>query len=253
MFDDLLDQNTGFIHWIANKYLPGIQNKYAGAGYEDLEQCVKLAFFRAVGAYDPKRGDSFLYLVRLLSKREIRSLLGLRSEEGRTVSNRPENNAETVSLDEPIPGSEEDTETMRGDLIEDPNAPDPEAVTLRHLINVRVREIVEGLPEPEAELIRLHKLEGLPFLVTAERIGISEKTARNLYRKALDRLWKNQKLKCLLDKYEPLAYKKKSLDAFKSSRSSVVEDAVIQLEGKRGRAGSDRQNFVPSGNSKKQV
>lgn len=236
LFDDLLEKNRRFIHWMVYKYHRIIRDRYIGVDEEDLEQCVKMALFRAVGAFDPDRGKTFICFATWLAKREIYSLIGLRNG----VSNRPELNAVTVSKDEPLVPQDDESDARREDLIEDLNALKPEEVTIRHLIDERVREIVDELPESEAEVIRLHQLKQLPLKIAAGEMEISEKQARQIYRRGISRLFRNQKLKQLLDEYEPLAYRHKGLAAFRTSRTSVVEDAVIKLEQLRGRGKANR-------------
>jgi RNA polymerase sigma factor (sigma-70 family) len=67
---------------------------------------------------------------------------------------------------------------------EDPS----DAILLRIEIHGRLEKVVEQLPEAQAEVFRLHCLEGLGFDEVAKKRGCKAKTVRNLWRRARQRV-----------------------------------------------------------------
>lgn len=64
----------------------------------------------------------------------------------------------------------------------------PEALAVRRQLRRIVSRAIAELPEPEAELVRLHVLQDHSLARAAQKVGIGEDRASRLYRRALQRL-----------------------------------------------------------------
>lgn len=240
LYEDLLRQNRGLVFMLVRRYTPFVKAQFAGADAEDLKQAARMGLFLAAMAYDPSFGCSYATAAVKLATREIWRLLGLYSRDGVTGSNRPERHGSVAALDEPLTGADgEEQDETRGDLVTDPSAVLPAEYAAEHdfTVSARVEEALADLTEQEAALIRLMMLRGLPLRKAASRLGLTVAEAQKEKRRALDRLRRDHKLAAaLLDgvDYDGIAYRHKGVTAFNSTWSSIVEDAVLLAERRRG-------------------
>ena len=196
---------SSYAYTVAMKY----QNAAALNGavdMDDLRQCAFLGFYEAMQGFDPLRGD-FLVLLSYGVRRECRAILGMRGRERKE-------HYSTVSLETPIA----DDLTL-ADTLEDESASTPfEVLEIRRDID----KALHRLPEDMAAVIRLHDLQGLPLAQAADRHGCTFDTARKLRRQGFARLRTNRSLR------EYIPFRHKTLAAFKTDHTSVVEDIVIR-------------------------
>ncbi len=174
--------------------------------FEDLEQCVFLGVYEAVRTYAPDKG-SFTTWAVLNIRRACRDALGL----GRA------NRAAVVSLDEPIPGTQELT---IADTI-----PDEAASFERSELRQDIEKALERLPENMAQVIRLHDLDGLPLGMAAERQCVPQDTATKWRREGFRQLRRDRGLRAY---HEPVRLRYKGVRAFRNDWTSVVEEEVIR-------------------------
>ena len=177
---------------------------------DDLKQAAFLGFYEAVQDFDPLRGD-FLPLLSYGVRRACRAALGLRGRQRKE-------HYSTVSLESPVPGTDDLT---LADMLEDESASTPFAIAeLRQDVDKALRR----LPLDMAAVIRLHDLEGLTITEAAEKCGCALNTASLRRKEGFRRLRRDRGLRA----YKPVAFRYKSLAAFRRDWSSVVEDEVIR-------------------------
>mgnify|MGYP002542045803 CR=1 FL=1 len=193
---------------------------------EDLEQAGALGFLYAVEKYDPAAGALFSTYLIMAVKHYARRLLGLgervRAHQG------------AISLDEPIPGGD-DEDTTRADLLADEKAQDPEesalAVVEREQTAREVWEALEKLPEEEAQAVRLVYLQSPPPGWRKDRALCAK------HDRGIRKLRQNKKLL----KYARACYDDifvvVGVSAFKNSFTSAVELAAIRRERRAAEAG----------------
>ena len=202
-------------------------NKYAhaaaicsGTDREDLEQCAALGVFEAIKIYDPTKGN-FIALVDYCVRHACRNCLGLN---GRA---RLENYS-TVPIDEPS-NADPDGLTL-AEKIPDPAAAaaltSAEDAIDQKLLRSIVAHELEQLPGDMAAVVRLHDLQGIPLQEVAEMLCLQYARVKGLRRAAFAHLRRRQPLK---EWYKPSYHRHKSVAAFRSTWSSVVEDEVIRM------------------------
>lgn len=198
---------SSYVYKVAMKY----QNAAALNGavdMDDLRQCAFLGFYEAVQGFEPLRGD-FLVLLSYGVRRECRAILGMRGRERKE-------HYSTVSMETPIPGADDLT---LADTLEDESASTPfELAEIRRDID----KALHRLPADMAAVIRLHDLNGLTLAQAADQHGCTFDTARKLRRHGFARLRANRSLR------EYIPFRHKTLAAFKTDHTSVVEDIVIR-------------------------
>ncbi len=176
---------------------------------EDLEQLAALAMMEALKTWEPDGGTSFIGWYRYFVQEACAQALGLKGR------NRAEH-YQKVSIDAPIGG--DDDELTLADTLEDKTLPGmTDAIELTEL-QEDVRAAIDRLPPAQAEIVRLHDLQGVPL----HKIGTTY--TRQAHKIAMNHLRKDYHLRA----YAPYYTRHKGLSAFKTSFSSVVEDAVIQ-------------------------
>jgi len=94
-----------------------------------------------------------------------------------------------LSLEKP---TEQDSDAVIGDFIEDEEAPAPEEITVQDILEERVQEVLESLPHREALVLRLRyglengKVHTLKEI--GEKMGITRERVRQIEAQALRRL-----------------------------------------------------------------
>lgn len=187
---------------------------------EDLRQCGFLAVERAAREYEPGKG-AFGTLLDLHFKREAHSLLGLR---GRV---RREHYA-AVSMAAPVGG--EDGLTLEDTLL-DHDAPDMDAGPMRDAVRAGVEAALGRLSEERRRVVRGYYLDGRGTARLAGAMGLDAAKVTRIRTDALRALGRDWRLRTLADELECCAYRRKGVRGFGSDRASVVEDAVMRMEG----------------------
>lgn len=101
---------------------------------------------------------------------------------------------ETVSLEKPIRGEDDEGATELGNLLRDLESPQPEFIANQRLLRHQIRQVVEELPPRDRTIIRMRfGLEnGIPKTLAqvAETFGISRERVRQIQERALKRIRK---------------------------------------------------------------
>ena len=207
--------------------------KQQGLSLEDIQQESYFAMLGAVKAYDPEKGYMFTTYLNLQLKCRIRDILRLKD---------PLNREDTRSLDAPLEDENEDSDTLH-DVTADPTSGALIAAFDQRESYRLLHEAVSLLPGGLKEVIKLLYFENLTLKQVGERQGRSIEAVRQSERRALNMLRRGPISKKLRDTYfddirtlhefpldVDLAYRHKGLSAFRSSRTSVVEDAFFQRE-----------------------
>jgi len=230
----MMRANLRLVVSIAKKYAPSNDPEML----LDLIQEGNLGLMRAVDRFQPERNTRFstygVYWIKqailraLKSRRMVRlpenvvdrvlqmqrtkqrlyQLLGraptseeIAQEMGLTVErvHRLEEAAtEVVSLDQAVRGNDDSEQTHLKDLLEDLEAPQPDAVARSHLVRAEMQQAVNTLPVRERRILELrfglsgnqpHTLETI-----GEKFGISRERVRQLQNSALLRLRGRQKV-----------------------------------------------------------
>ena len=203
---DLWQQNTGLIWRWASRY------QFA-AEMDDLMQMAFIGLMKAVDGYRESEGVLFMSYARFHIRNSIRVELGLHHP-------RTQPRPTVVSLDDLVPGTDDIT------LLDTLASGDAGPLEQTELADTRrrVRASVDRLPQLQAEVLRRRWFEGTPFADIAEACGVGYAKACLLHKNALERLARDWRLLDLQTQY----HRHKGVRAFRSSWSSVVEDAVLR-------------------------
>ena len=213
--DRLIDECQGLVHSLAKQ----IHRKLPPhISIEDLTGYGQLGLVEAAAEFDDSRGSRFstyaYYRVRGaiydgLSKMSwiSRAQYGkLRNQQMATEVLRQESEGKNPSGDGTLEGdmrwfvdvsralaviylatAHEDGEKA-GILLEDKSSPEPQSEAINREMHMKLRGLVDGLPEEAASLIRATYFEGLTLKEAGERLGISKSWASRLHKRTLLRL-----------------------------------------------------------------
>lgn len=178
------------------------------ADVEDLEQLAALAMMETLKTWQPDGRASFVGWYRFYVQNACAQALGLKGR------NRAEH-FQKISMHTPISGDDEDL--TLADTLADESLPGmTDAIELTEL-QTDVRAAIDRLPAAQSEIVRLHDLQGLPLHT------IATPNAQQVHRLAMDHLRKDTRLR-----FYAYFSRHKGLAAYKTTFSSVVEDAVIE-------------------------
>jgi RNA polymerase sigma-70 factor (ECF subfamily) len=75
----------------------------------------------------------------------------------------------------------------QADLVKDP-APKPDELAERREWRDTLRQAMERLPERQRAVVEMREIEGLTYPEIAKQLGVSERTAKSDYAKAMETL-----------------------------------------------------------------
>ena len=206
------------LYW-AKRYAPLLQSR-AAVDLEDLTQAGFLGLVEAAQTFDSSKG-AWSTWASLYLRKAMQEALRLRGRKSEPL---------TVSLDVPAYAGE-DCDVSLLETIPDESNPDMYETVLQAETVRIVREAVDDLPEDQRDVIRLHDLEGFTLKQCGERLNLPPgRPAKYVRRDAIKKLVKDKRLRSLALDPETRFYAHKGVQAFFSSGSSVVEDAVIRRE-----------------------
>ena len=162
--------NQRLLYKLANKYRGIAQERFLDP--EDLEQYAYLGLVRALKYFDSRNVMNV-----------VREARGLR------CSKEHQKQMDTISLDAPLPGQEDDEITLL-DALENPE-PSPAKRIENGELQEQLRAAIGALSPRQKEIIRLRYIDGMKLREIAERIGISYQGVLSAERHALEKLRKS--------------------------------------------------------------
>lgn len=235
--DVLLNENIALVwHWV-RRYAALCRNR-PDVDPEDLFQAGFLGMMRAAETYDPERGAWSTWASISIRAAILAALHGQTYTayiDGKPVRKR----YALQSLDAPA-YADEDSDASLLETLPDESIPDFDEALLQEEDARRVREAVSDLRDPnQRTIVTEYDLRGKRQAEIAQMLGLSVPQVQRLRRSALNQLVRDKRIRqihrerCLDRETRFLAHK--GVKAFWSSRSSVVEDAVLWRESQRER------------------
>ncbi len=221
-----------FVAMLAFRFYGRFQSrcKQSGITNEDLMQVGFIALMDAVKSFNPATGYTFLTYLGVQCKRHFWLTLGLHTKR---EANDPIRNFN--SLNEPLKADSEDSERI--DFISDPESETPFEDVIEKVWRQDLREAEEKalqlISPRQADIVRRHYFEAKSLFQIAEDDGIVYESARQIEKKAIERLRSKECLEILKpfhdDEYMMLGLRGTGFTAFKN-RGSSTERAAELLE-----------------------
>jgi len=193
-----------------------------GAERDDFQQVSYFAFLDAVTAYNrkPERDVKFSSFAGLHVKRRIYDLLGLRTSKREPLDH-------SVSLDTPI--GDDDGLTI-AETLADTTAGKP-FEDIENADNDILRS-VERLPEKMAAVVKTKFWQDKTLTEIGAELELSPKQASNLYRRAMQKLRRDKRIRQIHDDYYKTAnlFRHTGRQFFKENGMSSVEWHLLKLE-----------------------
>lgn len=220
----LMQKNRGLVFHIAIKYR-GILERCPALDLEDLLQTGLLSLVPAALSFNADRGKTWSAWAGWYIERAIKSALGFRRalDDGKQKSAPP---PVLVSLDEPVKDCDPESGALI-DMIEDPDAIDPQEAAERGDLSALVREKVAALPDRQAQIITAFDLDGQSLKSISEAWGVSLQRVSDLRQRGFKRLRRS----CVFlwkEAYHRDYLRHKTVSAFQRTHSSVVEDLALR-------------------------
>lgn len=209
--DDLIARNARLIWYWVRRYGWLLESR-GDVDADDLFQGGALGLIEAQATYDAARG-AFSTWASWHIRKGIQQTLG-RSRRLRAVP-----------LDAPAYRDDDET-TLLETLPDTSIVPDDDRILSREIVGT-VRAAVNALPEDRAAAVRSVELQGNSRAKTAAMLGITPEAVRGLIAKGIRDLQRDKRIRALALDQETRFHAHKGVQAFYSSGSSVVEDAVI--------------------------
>lgn len=187
---------------------------------DDLVSAATLGILRAQAKFDPDaEGSNWATFSSYFIRKEIRALIGIRDRELPPAA---------ISLDEPIPGAEDEGST-RLDMLADESLPDIDARALLDDLCANVRDAIEELKDPRQKTIAQRwKLEGETQSAIAEDLNIAPQRVAQIWNAARRNLAKDRRLRAYADmELRTPYYKRIGPSAFNTTRTSPTEYAAL--------------------------
>ena len=229
LIPQLWDNVEKLIAWRANRFLAAISATGLCHSVEtgDLVNSGFFALLAAVKTYDPAQGKFTSWICQYL-KAAFAETTGYRTEKQR---NDPLRYA--LSLD--IPLDDEDGDTI-GDLYADSAATisfeNVEAEVFRDQLRHALEEVISGLPEVQAEILRRHYWEQQTLEDIGAEIGKSTERVRQLEERAI-RMLQTQPFRESLDTFlerQTSYYLRVGPQEFQRTHTSATEKIVLLRE-----------------------
>ena len=238
----LWEQTDRLFYKISRELYARHRERTVSCGVEiaDCLQVCWFAFLDAVRGYnrEPERKEKFASFAGYHVRHHIFALLGLR-----TSKREPLNVAD--SIDAPL--QSDNGEYTLADTLADETA----AVPFEEIINAdiarEVLDIVGVLPENKRNIIMRHFWEDRNFTEIADTDGVNPRRVHNLYRDALRKLRRDERLRQIHDEFYATANftKHTGFRFFKENMMSSVEWQLLKLEERLDRAkGGDERDRI---------
>lgn len=206
----------GYLCRMAARRYAWLTERDAAIDADDLRQIAFVGLCKAATTYREERsnGKTFAAWAWLYVCNEIKRAV------------RP---VKVESLDAPIADDDDSHLTPLMETLPDESCPESDAFLLTDEIVQAVRAAVDGLPDDQREVVRLHGLEGNTLQQCDELRDTEPGTSKRLNGRAVRTLAKDVRLQNLVRDLDAetnfLRYK--SVNSFFTTRSSAVEDVVL--------------------------
>ena len=216
-------------YWV-NRYSWALDGR-SDVDADDLMQAARLGILRARRKYDGTT-QNWATLSSYYIRKEILHALGKRNG---ALPPR------LMSLDVPIA---QDAEETLLDSLADESLPEMDEKLRMDELKSAVRQAVDRLENPrQRQCVRSVGLDGESLVETARRMGVTRQRAFQLVQAGCQRLWEDRRLRALADIELRTRYDAhQGVAAFLSTRTSVVEQAVLWRLEQMEKAGLAEQN-----------
>lgn len=221
VYDKLYSENMGILWYWAKRYSGFIQDR-GDIDADDLMQAGFLGLCEASATYQPDKGAWSSWASNYIRK-TMRECIGLRGKK----------QIQTVSLDTPI-GEEENTQLV--DMIADDSLPDCDANILQTEISKAVREAVEAINgDSMRQAVQRVYLNMERRAEVARALNVTESALQGMLVRGKREMRNNWRLRRAIDlDAETRFHAHKGVSAFNRDMTSVVEEAVLWREKRRG-------------------
>lgn len=158
-------------------------NGRGGVDMDDLKQSGFIAMLRAIRDFDPEKG--FRFATYLLNDLKTEFALATSYRPGRKEKHDPLDRA--ASIDEPLYDDEGNTSTL-SEIIRDPSAETAFDGVVEIDMVEAVRAALDVLTEERKSVLIERYYHGKTYKETAQKLGMSESSAKRVEAKALRRL-----------------------------------------------------------------
>ena len=206
--------NKWAYYW-ANKYRWALEMRN-DIDLEDLVQAALMGEYIAKQTYDPDRGPFARYSTFFI-KKEIRTLLGIRNGDIPPSC---------LSLDEPLNA---ETETTRGDILEDDTLPDNDEIAYLKERRDGVRAAIQRLPEQRRSVMWQFYIQGKGSAEIGKAMGLPPSRILHILAAGRQSMYRDKLLRQLAGISRPY-YVHIGLNTFKTTHTSAVEYTYFQME-----------------------
>ena len=216
----LWERNKGLISKIAKRYT-SIINERGDCDFDDLMQVGFFGIHRAADEYSPERGAKFSTFAVFFIKREMRRTLGI-------LTSKRDASLYADPLDAPLYGDGHNTTLLDSMAAPEDNENTIEQEELRAAVHAAVGRMKN---DAARRTIEACYFAGTSTAQQAEAEDTSQQNINERLHKGYRELYHDPELHSWAVDYEYTnLHRHKGVRAFKSSRSSVVEDIVLQAE-----------------------
>ena len=234
--EKLYREHKGLVWKWVRRY-SGLCKNRADVDIDDLFQAGFMGMCNAVDTYKPERGEWSAWASFYIRK-AIRIELGMETRKGTYVvfaDGEPVRKRYVVkSLDAPAYASD-DCDIALVETIADDSVPAPDEIAFNNSEAQMVRDAVAAIKKPDVRSTVIERcFNNKTFTAIALEQGVTFQRIRQRYGEALRLLAKDKRIRDIYrERYldtETRYHAHKGITAFWNSRSSVVEDAVLQRE-----------------------
>ena len=232
MYETLYEENKRLLSMMARRFAP-ICEKDRAVSVDDLVQSGFLGLVRARETFNETGRVGWKTHAKWCVAQEMRRALGIRNSCFSI-------DTDAVPLDNPISSNDPDSPSLC-DLIKDDSLPASDEALLREELQQTVHKAVDSLNDPrQRQVVLLCAFQGRTFPEAGNIIGVTAGRALQLYRRAQSNLYRDGRLRALVDLDERTRFHAhKGICQFMSDRTSVTEEAAMwrieQREKREGR------------------